>query len=156
MENSEQQLAIIPTKKYAIYVTNKRLAFIKISGHSTGTIIGGAFGGAIGGVIGEAVEAAVRKRREAKKQGDEDSIGSEIDEMLRKDKKNYALTHDELESVVFNKSQWSKLDPVKLVICSKIGQQEANVELTPKEAEQIFKVFSSISTLSGRVREQYS
>jgi hypothetical protein len=153
VENSEQQLAIIPAKKYAIYVTDKRLAFIKTSSQTTGTIVGGAFGGAIGSVIGEAVEAAMRKRRGSKK-GDESSVVSEIDKMLRKDKKNYALTYDELESIVFSKSQWSKLDPVRLAICSKNGKQEAKVELTPNEFEQLFKVFSSIPALSGKVKEQ--
>ena len=110
----------------------------------------------MGGVIGEAIETAIQKKRKSKNQSDESSVSSKVDEMIRKDKKNYALTHDELESVVFNKSQWSKLDPVRLIICSKKGKKEVNAELSPKEAEEIFKVFSSISALNGKVSEQYS
>ena len=145
MENSEHQLAVIEAfGNCDLYITDKRLVVIKKSSYSTGGLIGGILGGVIGGAIGSTIQREI----ESKKKEDE-QVCSKINELLKKDKKNYDISYDDLYSVKLSKIQWSKLKSATLTINSKKGLYV--LKLSNEQVEQLSKLLPTISALNGKI-----
>ena len=123
MENSEKQLAIIEVfatgifrLTYALYVTDKRMAFIHCK--PSKTVTGAYF---VGGIAGALVAAAIEESKAKKR------ISPAIDELLLKDKKNFAILYENIEKIQLTE----RLLSCQLNIKLNDSQKEFRVDNTP-------------------------
>ncbi|MEM2118426.1 MAG: hypothetical protein QW386_05350 [Candidatus Bathyarchaeia archaeon] len=125
--------------------TNKRLVSFKRYEPLDGVILGGIAGGMVGAVIGGIIETKIQEKQRVHS------------EFLANCKKNFEIYYDELETIVFVKSKWSKNEMIKLSVQRKGGKLEKikNVELYPKDADLLFQKLSSFPQLNGKISEIY-
>lgn len=154
MQNSERLIALIRTiceeswskVYYDLFLTDKRMVLIHKKSKldsKYGTLIGGAAGGMVGAILGAVIENAVVSNRKKKEEFED---APSLDELLKVDKKSFAVTYEDLK--------WFKLNRSRSEYCSIVFKTEKAVRtfyVIEERAEQLSKVLPDIVALNEKL-----
>ena len=155
MQNSERLITLIKTiceenwskVYYDLFLTDKRMVLIHKKSKldsNYGTLIGGAAGGMAGAIFGTIIKNAADSNKKKKKEEFEDAPS--LDELLKVDKKNFAVTYEDLK--------WFKLNRPRSEYSSIVFKTEKAVRtfyLIEERAEQLFNVLPDIAALNEKL-----
>jgi len=149
MQNSEQEIAIIKdihsmdtSRDYILHLTTKRFVLI----HFTDLDAQAAKAQVTGGLIGWAIAKGVQKANESKRKKKEDvSQGLTLDELLQKDKKSFAMAHENIVSIRLHKG-WTNGE-----IFVQLKSSQARLSVDKKQIELISAILAQVTALQGKV-----
>jgi gas vesicle protein len=153
MQNPERLIVLIKTvceenfykTYYDLFLTDKRMVLIHKKSKldaNYGSLIGGVAGGIAGAILGTIMQNATdssKKKREIES-------AQALDELLKVDKKNFAVPYDGLE--------WFKLNRSRSEYCSlvfKIGKKTRTFYLMDERAEQLANTLPDIVALNDKL-----
>lgn len=146
MEGSEQVLAIIEglssddsIDSYNLVLTTRRIVLM----HTINPLVSPEVGLAKGGLVGWAIASLIEKGVEAK-MNEEKSQYLTLDESLQKDKKSYAINHEDITEIKLYK----RLINSKIIVDSK-GYQKTF--FFHKNIKKIYTTLLQAPALAGKV-----
>jgi hypothetical protein len=154
MENSDHVIALIESvceenfrkTYYDLCLTENRMIFLykKSKFDNSGASIGYAVGGLLGGLAGAVIGASIHDSAESKKKMNAKSLT--LDELLKSDKKNYAVNYEEVE--------WFKLNTPKFGYHSIVFRNKGKTKtlyLPEEETKKISNILPSLSALNRKI-----
>jgi hypothetical protein len=154
MQNSERLIALIKTvceenwsqMYYDLFLTDKRVVLIHKKSKldaNYGSLIGGAAGGIVGAILVNIIKNSADSNK--KKKGEFEGAPS-LDELLKVDKKNFAVKYEDLK--------WFKLNRSRSERCSIVFRTERGVRtfyLIHERVEQLYNVLPDIVALNEKL-----
>ena len=150
MQNSEQEIAIINGLytndlrriDYTLHLTTKRFVLIHVTNLDAQAVQAQISGGLIGYAIAKGVQKASESKRKEKENALQDLT---LDELLQKDKKSFAMAHENIVSIRLHKG-W-----INGEIFVKLKSSQAQFFVDKKQIEPISTTLSQITSLQGKV-----
>jgi hypothetical protein len=152
MQNSERLIILIQTAYeenwskvlYDLFFTDKRIILIHKKSKldsNYGTVIGGAVGGVFGAVVGSVIKNVADSSKK-----ENSDFSPSLDDLLKVDKKNLAVSYQDIEWFKLNRSKWERC-----CIVFKTGNKIRTLYLFDERADQLFNALPHIANLNKKL-----